>query len=81
MLRSALGFFWVAFAVGGVEELPRGRQLAMLVGNVSCYGGQSIVLRLWVSSVVCWATRLIGFGTVPDALMVLQTQGTRCLVG
>ena len=80
-LEAPLGFVWVAFAVDGVEELPRGRQLGVLVGSVSCYGGQSIVLRLRGSLVLCWATRWIGFGIVPDARMVLRTVGTGCLVG
>ena len=70
----------VAFAVGGVEELPWGRWLVVLDGSVSCYGGQPIVLRLWVSFLLCRATRRIGFGIVPDACLVLRTLGTGCLV-
>ena len=48
------GVVRVAFAVGGVGELPWGRWLVVLDGSVSCYGGQR-VLRLWVSFLLCWA--------------------------
>ena len=80
-LEASLGVVRVAFAVGGVEELPWGRWLVVLDGSVSCYGGQPIVLRLWVSLLLCWATRRIGFGIVPDACLVLRTVGTGCLMG
>ena len=40
------GVVRVAFAVGGVEELPWGCWLVVVEGSVSCYGGQPIVLRL-----------------------------------
>ena len=71
----SLGVVRVAFAVGGVKELPWGRWLVVLDGSVSCYGGHPIVLWLWVSFLLCWATRFIGFGIVPDACLVLRTLG------
>ena len=37
-LEAPLDFVWVAFAVGGVEELSRGGQLGVLVGSLSCCG-------------------------------------------
>ena len=80
-LEASFGVVRVAFAVGGVEELPWGRWLVVLDGCVSCYGGQPIVLRLWVSFMLCWATRRIGFSIVPDACLVLRTVGTGCLIG
>ena len=49
--------------------------------SVRCYGGHPIVLRLWVSLVLFWATRRIGFGIVPDGRIVLRTLGTGCLAG
>ena len=64
--RGMAGCPWgvvrVVFAVGGVEELPWGCWLVVLDGSVSCYGGKPIMLRLWVSFLLCWATRRIGFG-------------------
>ena len=47
-LEAPSGFVRVAFAVGGVEELTWGWWLVVMDGNVSCYGGQPIVLPLLV---------------------------------
>ena len=77
----SLGVVRVAFAVGGVEELPWGCWLVVVEGSVSCYGWQPIVLCLWVSFLLCCGTRFIGFGIVPDACLVLRTLGAGCLVG
>ena len=79
--KCPCGFARVAFAVGGAEELTLGGWLVVMDDSVSCYGGHRIVLRLWVSFLLCWSTRCIGFGVVPDARLVLRTLGTECLVG
>ena len=61
--------------MGGTEELTWGGWLVVMDGSVSCYGGQPIVLRLWVSLLPCWSTRRNSFGIVPDARLVLRTLG------
>ena len=80
-LEAPLGVVRVAFAVGRAEELTLRGWLVVMGDSVSCYGGHPIVLRLWVSFLLCWSTRRIGFGIVPDARMVLRTLATGCLVG
>ena len=78
---------WVLFAspLLWVESKNSPGPVGALAGGAGrqwyCYGGPSIVLRLWVSFLLCWATRRIGFDIVPDACLVLRTLGTGCLVG
>ena len=52
-LEAPLGVVRVAFAVGGIEELTWGGWLVVMDGSVSCYGGHPVVLRLWVSFMLC----------------------------
>ena len=80
-LEAPLGVVRVAFAVGGAEELTLGAWLVVMGDSISCYDGHSIVLRLWVSLLLCLSTRCIGFGVVPVVRLVLRTLATGCLVG
>ena len=64
-LEAPLGVVRVAFAVGGADELTLGGCLIVKGDTVSCYDGDPMVLRLWVSFWRFWATRCIGFSIVP----------------
>ena len=64
-----------------VEEVTLGGWLVVMGDSVRCYGGRPIVLRLWVSFLLCWSTQCIGFGVVPVVRLVLRTLATGCLVG
>ena len=85
MLRTmfALPLLWVESrnSPGPLGLGPWGRWLVVLDGSFRCYGGQPIVLRLWISFLLCWSIRRIGFSIVPDARQELRTLGTGCLVG
>ena len=80
-LEAPLGVVRVAFAVGEAEELTLGGCLVVMGDSVSCYDGDPIVLRLWVSLLLCLSTRCIGFGILPDARVVLGALDTGRRVG
>ena len=52
-LEARLGVVRVAVGVSGIEELTWGGCLEVIDGSVSCYGGHPVVLRLWVSLLLC----------------------------